>query len=135
MYSVAAVPRPVGWRSGQHGWGVNMAPPVGTRILDGLRPGMRVFVSAGAAGIGRAIADTLVQHGARIHVCDVSEEALDDFKRRHPTHGATLADVSSETDVAGAFHEMASSLGGLDALVNNAGIAGPTKPVEEISPV
>lgn len=106
----------------------------GEKFLLGLKPNLRVFISAGAAGIGRAIADTLVHHGAKVHICDISKEALDDFRKRHPEHGATLADVSKETDVAQAFQEMSSSLGGLDALINNAGIAGPTKPIEEISP-
>jgi NAD(P)-dependent dehydrogenase (short-subunit alcohol dehydrogenase family) len=95
---------------------------------------MRVFVSAGAAGIGRAIADMLVEHEARVHICDVSKDALEDFSRRHPSHGATLADVSNEADVARAFEEIETTIGGLDALINNAGSAGPTKPVEEISP-
>ena len=44
------------------------------------------------------------------------------------------ADVASEADVARLFADVEASLGGLDALVNNAGIAGPTGGVEEIAP-
>ena len=38
--------------------------------------GKRVFITAGAGGIGRAIADRFLQAGARVHVCDVNEAAL-----------------------------------------------------------
>lgn len=111
-----------------------MATPIGRKIMDNIKPGLRVFISAGASGIGRAIADMLILHGAKVHVCDVSEAFLEDFKRAYPQLGATLADVSKEADVARCFKEVAASLGGLDALINNAGIAGPTGGVDEISP-
>jgi NAD(P)-dependent dehydrogenase (short-subunit alcohol dehydrogenase family) len=110
-----------------------MATPTGRKIVEGLKPGLRVFVSAGASGIGRAIADMLILHGAKVHICDVSREFLDDFRKQHPQHGATLADVSKEADVARVFKEIAGTLGGLDSLINNAGIAGPTGAVEEIA--
>jgi NAD(P)-dependent dehydrogenase (short-subunit alcohol dehydrogenase family) len=96
--------------------------------------GARVLVTAGAGGIGRAIADTLVASGARIHVCDVDEEALATFRSAHPDHGASLADVADEGAVDRLFDAVSSGLGRLDALVNNAGIAGPTAGVEDIAP-
>lgn len=99
-----------------------------------LPKGLRVLVTAGASGIGRAISDLLIQRGARVHICDVSPEFLADFRAVHPKAGASTADVSSEADVARLFADVKSSLGGLDALINNAGIAGPTGGVEEISP-
>ena len=99
-----------------------------------LNPDQRVVVTAGASGIGRAVADLLIRNGARLHVCDVSEVFLDDFRKAHPEHGASLCDVSREEDVARLFEEAGRSLGGLDALINNAGIAGPTGGVEEITP-
>jgi NAD(P)-dependent dehydrogenase (short-subunit alcohol dehydrogenase family) len=97
-------------------------------------PGLRVLVTAGASGIGRAISDVLVAHGAKVHICDVSDAFLEEFRKAHPSAGATRADVSSEEDVARLFAEARRHLGGLDALVNNAGIAGPTGGVEEITP-
>jgi len=106
----------------------------GTPILAGLKPDLRVLVTAGASGIGRAIADMLVSHGARVHICDVADEALADFTRANPGCGVTKADVSDERDVIRMFDDVKRSLGGLDALINNAGIAGPTGGVEEISP-
>src|SRR5262249_52097276 len=111
-----------------------MPTPTKRKIVEGIRPGLRVFVSAGASGIGRAIADMLITHGARLYICDVSEEFLADFAKTHPQHKATRADVSSESDVAALFGEVKASLGGLDALINNAGVAGPTGGVEEIAP-
>jgi NAD(P)-dependent dehydrogenase (short-subunit alcohol dehydrogenase family) len=93
----------------------------------------RVVVTAGASGIGRAVADLLIAHGARVHICDVDEGHLADFRTNHPQHSATKADVSSEADVARLFDEAANALGGLDALINNAGIAGPTGKVEDLS--
>jgi NAD(P)-dependent dehydrogenase (short-subunit alcohol dehydrogenase family) len=112
----------------------DMTTPTGRRIVEGLKPGLRVLVSAGASGIGRAIADMLILHGAEVHICDVSRDFLEDFRRQHPQHGASLADVSKEGDVASLFKDAIASLGGLDALVNNAGIAGPTGAIEEITP-
>jgi NAD(P)-dependent dehydrogenase (short-subunit alcohol dehydrogenase family) len=111
-----------------------MADLAGRKMIDGLKPGLRVAVSAGASGIGRAISDMLILHGARVHICDVGDAFLKDFSKAHPQQGATKADVSKEADVERFFAEAKSSLGGLDALINNAGIAGPTGGVEEITP-
>jgi NAD(P)-dependent dehydrogenase (short-subunit alcohol dehydrogenase family) len=99
-----------------------------------LRSGLRAVVTAGASGIGLAIVETLLAHGARVHICDVDENALARFRREHPAAGATVADVADEARVGRLFDEAAAALGGLDVLVNNAGIAGPTRPVEEIDP-
>ena len=99
-----------------------------------LKPGTRVLVTAGASGIGRAIADLLLQQGASVHICDVSDPFLADFAEAWPKAGISKADVSSETEVEALFADVRSHLGGLDVLVNNAGIAGPTGGVEEIAP-
>ena len=104
--------------------------PVATLAIE---PGLRAVVTGGAAGIGRAIADALIDHGARVHVCDVDPGALEAFRAAHKEAGATLADVSDENDVARLFAEVRAGLGGLDLLVNNAGIAGPTGAVEAIA--
>lgn len=97
-------------------------------------PGLRAIVTAGAGGIGRAIADALIANGARVHICDVDEAALAGFRTAHGEAGATRADVAEEADVARLFADAAAGLGGLDLLVNNAGIAGPTGAVEAIAP-
>jgi NAD(P)-dependent dehydrogenase (short-subunit alcohol dehydrogenase family) len=111
-----------------------MADLAGKKWVEGVKPGLRVVISAGASGIGRAIADMLIGHGAKVHVCDVSDDFLAEFRKAHPGHGTTKADVSKEADVDKFFAEAKATLGGLDALINNAGIAGPTGGVDEIKP-
>src|SRR5690349_23434932 len=94
-------------------------------------PGLRVLVTAGAAGIGRAIAQTFVDNGALVHVCDVDEHALAALPAKITK---TRTDVANLTDIDRLFEDVARHLGGLDVLVNNAGIAGPTAKVEDIKP-
>ena len=59
----------------------------------------RVVVTAGAAGLGRAIAEGFVAAGARVHVCDVDTEALDAVRAAVPGIGTTLADVAVPAEV------------------------------------
>jgi NAD(P)-dependent dehydrogenase (short-subunit alcohol dehydrogenase family) len=96
--------------------------------------GKRVIITAGAAGIGRVVAETFIENGARVHVCDEVEERLTECRAALPGLGATLADVADPAQVDRLFDEAAAHLGGLDVLVNNAGIAGPTAPVEAVAP-
>ena len=96
--------------------------------------GLRVLVTAGAAGIGLEIARAFVREGARVHICDVDEKALTAVKTSDPALTQSTCDVSDRAQVAKLFADALKSLGGLDCLVNNAGIAGPTGKVEEINP-
>lgn len=93
----------------------------------------RVLVTAGAGGIGLAIVEALVDAGAKVHICDVDGQALDACRARLGVT-TSIADVSREADVDRLFNDVQASLGGLDALVNNAGIAGPTGAVEDLEP-
>src|SRR5919204_4617127 len=95
---------------------------------------LRVLVTAGAAGIGRAIVETFVENGARVHICDIDDNALAQTKKALPQVTQTVADVAKLADVERLFEDLKRHLGGLDVLVNNAGIAGPTALVEEIKP-
>jgi NAD(P)-dependent dehydrogenase (short-subunit alcohol dehydrogenase family) len=95
--------------------------------------GQRVLITAGAAGIGRAMTDVFHKAGARVHICDVVQSAIDEAVKAFPGVTATLADVSKPTDVERLFADVKKQLGGLDCLVNNAGIAGPTGKVEDLS--
>jgi len=102
--------------------------------MDVSAKGLRVLVTAGGAGIGRAIARTFLDHGACVHVCDVDEKALGGLKKDLPSVTQSIADVSKLADVDRMFDDVKKNLGGLDVLVNNAGIAGPTAKVEDIKP-
>lgn len=94
---------------------------------------MRVLVTAGAAGIGLAIAREFAGAGARVAICDVDAAALAAFHAEMPGHLAYACDVSDEDQVADLFADAVPELGRLDVLVNNAGIAGPTSRVEEMA--
>jgi len=92
----------------------------------------RVLITAGGGGIGRVMAQTFVQAGAKVHICDVVQAALDETVKGLGVT-ATLCDVSDLRQVDQLFADVKKHLGGLDVLVNNAGIAGPTGKVEQIS--
>jgi NAD(P)-dependent dehydrogenase (short-subunit alcohol dehydrogenase family) len=96
--------------------------------------GLRVLVTAGAAGIGRTLAATFLEHGARVHICDIDESALAEARNKYPAVSQSRADVASRADVDRLFEDAARQLGGLDVLINNAGIAGPTARVEDMRP-
>ncbi len=96
--------------------------------------GLRVIVTAGAAGIGRAIAETLLINGAQVHICDIAADQLATCQADLPSIGTTQADISDPAQVDQLFAAAMNQLGGLDVLVNNAGIAGPTGPIETLAP-
>jgi len=95
--------------------------------------GLRVLVTAGASGIGLATARAFAAEGARVLICDVDEKALTEVATSDPRFGRIVCDVAEPSAVAKLFDAVAAKLGGLDALVNNAGIAGPTARCEEVS--
>ncbi len=97
--------------------------------------GKRVVVTAGAGGIGRAMVRAFLAAGSRVHICDVDEDKLAAMAAEAPGLGATLADVADEAQVGRLFDEAAAALGGLDILINNAGIAGPTGAIETMTSV
>lgn len=105
------------------------------RFLPVALAGTRVVVTAGAAGIGRAIAEGFLSAGARVHVCDVDAAAVADAAASGEERlTASLADVAAPAAVKDLFAEAADRLGGVDVLINNAGIAGPTAGIADIAP-
>jgi NAD(P)-dependent dehydrogenase (short-subunit alcohol dehydrogenase family) len=94
----------------------------------------RVLITAGAAGIGREIARAFAAAGAKVFVCDIDAEGLERLAQEIPGVLTTTCDVSNRAAIERMMAGVVDALGGLDVLVNNAGIAGPTAPVEEISP-
>jgi NAD(P)-dependent dehydrogenase (short-subunit alcohol dehydrogenase family) len=96
--------------------------------------GVRVLVTAGGAGIGRVIGAGFHARGARVYLCDIAPEALDEVRTALPGVTAARVDVADPAAVATMFDDVRRTLGGLDVLVNNAGIAGPTARVEDVTP-
>ena len=93
--------------------------------------GKRVVVTAGAQGIGLAITGAFAAAGAQVHICDVNDEFLAAAKAKFPGVSESRTDVSNEDQVDAMFAELSARWAGLDVLVNNAGIAGPTARVED----
>ncbi|MEB8386607.1 SDR family oxidoreductase [Rhodobacteraceae bacterium KMM 6894] len=102
-------------------------------ILGSLTPrtGLRVLVTAGAGGIGGRIVAGFVEAGAKVHISDVDADAV-----TAATGGAVTGSVADAGDEAASrrlFGEARDAMGGIDVVVANAGIAGPTAAVAEIS--
>ena len=91
----------------------------------------RVVVTAAGAGIGRAIAQRLHAEGAQVVGCDVDGAAIDALARDIDIVPFTV-DVSSEAAVAAMFADVARRFGGLDGVVNSAGVAGEAGAVTEL---
>ncbi|MCP4490514.1 MAG: SDR family oxidoreductase [Gammaproteobacteria bacterium] len=92
------------------------------------------LITAGASGIGRAIAEAYLRQGAKVHIADISQQAIDVCLADNPKLTASLCDISAESQVVDLFARFAEQYSHLDILVNNAGIAGPTAPVEDVDP-
>ena len=99
-----------------------------------LDDGFVALISAGASGIGRTIAESLLSAGARVHVCDISEQAIEQFTGDNPQASATICDAANYDQVQAVYDDLRSRYGRLDLLVNNVGVAGPTAKVEDIAP-
>jgi NAD(P)-dependent dehydrogenase (short-subunit alcohol dehydrogenase family) len=94
----------------------------------------RVLVTAGASGIGREIVRAFAANGATVFVCDIDEEGLGRLAQEIPSLITTVCDMANRQDIGRMVARGVEAMGGLDVLVNNAGIAGPTVPVEAIDP-
>jgi len=92
----------------------------------------RVLITAGGSGICRAVAKAFIKNGAKVHICDLDRAALDEFKILYPDAGVSQCDVSDHEQVSQLFADADNSLGGLDILINGAGIGGPAGTVDQI---
>lgn len=93
---------------------------------------LRVMITAAASGIGLAIAEAFAAQGHRVQICDVDDRAVAGLAGRAPKLAGAVVDVADEAAMDRWFATAVGDLGGLDVLINNAGIAGPTAPVEGI---
>jgi len=95
--------------------------------------GKKVLITAGADGLGLEMAKVFHRAGAAVFVCDVNEARLAALPAELPGVKVARADVSDEASVEQLFAGVKEALGGLDILVTNAGVAGPTDYVETLS--
>lgn len=89
----------------------------------------RVLITAGANGIGLAMAQAFAGSGHRVWVTDVDAQALADLPAG--VRGS-MKDAAQEADVASLFAHIEQEWGGLDVLCANAGIKGPTAGIEDL---
>lgn len=93
----------------------------------------RVLITAAASGIGLVMADAFVAAGAQVFICDSDATSLAATLASRPALAGQVCDVSDEDHVSALFAAATAHLQGLDILVSNAGIAGPTASVQDIS--
>ena len=93
----------------------------------------RVLVTAGAAGIGRVIAEQFIQDGSRVAVCDADPAAVQSFADAHPGSIAVVADVTSESAMDAFLSSVEAEWGGIDVVCANAGTGGPAGPIEDLA--
>lgn len=96
--------------------------------------GQKVLITAGGSGIGRAIAVAFASRGANVATIDVNPFALQELEFLHLGIYTQVCDVSVRAEILTAIPACIKALGGLDVLINNAGISGPTAPVETYDP-
>jgi NAD(P)-dependent dehydrogenase (short-subunit alcohol dehydrogenase family) len=94
----------------------------------------KVLITAGAAGIGLAIARAFHRIGARVYICDIDATALARAADEMPGLLTQSCDVADRVQVTAMVADAVQRLGGLDILVNNAGIGGPTGAVHQLDP-
>lgn len=94
----------------------------------------RVLITAGAAGIGREFARAFAAIGAKVFICDIDEANLAAMEKEIPGLTARRCDMAHRAEIERMVPEAIAALGGLDVLINNAGVAGLTLPVEQYPP-
>jgi NAD(P)-dependent dehydrogenase (short-subunit alcohol dehydrogenase family) len=94
----------------------------------------RVLVTAGASGIGREIVRAFASNGAAVFVCDIDASALTALAGEIAGMKTGVCDMAKRQDIERMVAKGVQALGGLDVLVNNAGISGPTASVETMDP-
>ena len=94
--------------------------------------GKKAIVSAGGSGIGRSIVDEFINQGVSVSTCDIDVGLIEEIQFKYPEIHAEVVDVGDEKTVKEFCLKSIDALGGVDCLVNNAGVAGPTLPIEEI---
>lgn len=95
--------------------------------------GHRVLITAAGSGIGKVSAEAFLACGARVYVSDIQPEPLLSTIARTEGLDGSVVDVAEPEAVRRMFGEALDKLGGLDVLINNAGVGGPTSGIEQVS--
>jgi NAD(P)-dependent dehydrogenase (short-subunit alcohol dehydrogenase family) len=91
-------------------------------------PGLRVLITAGGSGIGQAIARGFLEAGAKVHISDIDADAVASAKGC----SATVCDAADPEQSRHLFDQARAQMGGLDIVIANAGIAGPTMGIADV---
>jgi len=92
----------------------------------------RVVITAGGAGIGRALALAFHASGARVAVCDIDAAAIAELAEIQPEIMGRVANVTSADDMAAFLGDVDAAFGGVDVALANAGTGGPAGPIENL---
>lgn len=94
--------------------------------------GRRIVITAGAAGLGRAMAEAFLAAGDRVAVCDADPAAVADAAEALPGLRAEVADVTDPAALGAFFASVEVEWGGADVVCSNAGTGGPAGHIEDI---
>jgi len=99
--------------------------------------GKAAIVTGGALGIGKASCQLLAEEGAKVAVTDILDKDGQNLVKEIKSRGGVAEfwhlDVSNEKEVEKVFAEIDKKFGKIDVLVNNAGVAGVSKPTHELT--
>jgi NAD(P)-dependent dehydrogenase (short-subunit alcohol dehydrogenase family) len=94
---------------------------------------MKIIVTAAARGIGLAIARKFAEEGASVFIGDIDASAVSEVSKNFQGIDGAVVDLGAHSQVPGFIKHAVDTLGGVDVLVNNVGIAGPTCLTEDVS--
>ena len=107
-----------------------MLDMIGGQVEQQMSEHQVVLITGAASGIGRCTAERFLERGDEVHICDISAHLVEEFLDANPSATGSVADIGNREDVNRVFAELARRHEHLDVLVNNAGIAGPTAPID-----
>ncbi len=96
----------------------------------------KIIISAGASGIGLAIAKICLSRGAIIYLCDINEKSIKKLHKNYSQNKKLFiykCDASKESDVLKFFKKIKKKTKKIDGLINNIGISGPTGTLEKLN--
>ena len=105
------------------------------KMTDKSLKNKKIIISAGASGIGLAIAKNCLLKGAYVYLCDINERSINKLKKSFKGNNKVFiykCDASNEYDVIGFFNEIKKRTKKIDALINNVGVSGPTGSLEKL---